>query len=260
MADYNSGLPIRSEADGVDEKVLVKLVDGQMGGSHQMAIDADRNAHVEMHGNEPDGTTDIVLQLSQEGRANPRGDYDVSTNTKPASIAQVLHARTASPAEANQTFRPTGVASSDGSNAKAADVAIRDEAGNAFTVDNPLPVTWVDSEGTEVNDYKATTDTAAASSDNHDYTVTTLKRLKLSQIQLSASGKCKAELQIEDGIAADTFTTKFVAFNSTANPNASIPVNENITVAAGVRVRVIMTNLDNAAQNLYSTICGHEIT
>jgi hypothetical protein len=43
MADYNSGLPIRSEADGVDEKVLVKLVDGQMGGSNQMRIDADNN-------------------------------------------------------------------------------------------------------------------------------------------------------------------------------------------------------------------------
>ena len=34
---------------------------------------------------------------------------------------------------------------------------------------------------------------------------------------------------------------------------------EPITVATGVRVRVIRTNLDNQPQDLYSTISGHEV-
>lgn len=259
MSDFASSLPIRSESDGDDAKVVVKLVDGQVGGSNQMRIDADNNAHVEMHGNKPDGTTDVVQQLSEEGRPNGRGDYDASTNTKPASTAQILHARTASPAEANQTFRPTGVASSDGSNAKAADVAIRDEAGNAFTTTNPLPVTFVDSEGSEVNDYATASALAPAAVSTHDYTVTAGKSLKLSQILASGSGRLKAEIAVETGVATGIFTSKFVGFNSTANPNLQFPVNENITVAAGVKVRVSLTNRDLSAQDVYSTICGHEI-
>lgn len=259
MSDYASGLPIRSESDGVDEKVVVKIVDGSVGGSNQMQIDADKNAHVEMHGNKPDGTTDVVHQLSEEGRSNGRGDYNASTNTKPASAAQILHARTASPAEADQTFRPTGVASSV-DNAKCADVAMRDEAGNPFTADNPLPVAFVDNEGSEVNDYATAAAVVAAATSNHDYTVTAAMRLKLSQIIASGSGRIKVLVQIETGVASGIFTTKFVSFNSTANPQCIIPVNENITVAAGIKVRVSIINRDLQAQDVYSTICGHEIT
>jgi hypothetical protein len=38
---------------------------------------------------------------------------------------------------------------------------------------------------------------------------------------------------------------------------SAIPV---ITVAAGVKVRVKMTNKDLLPQDLYSTICGTEVT
>lgn len=259
MADYNSGLPIRSEADGVDEKVIVKIVDGQMGGSNQLQIDADQNAHVEMHGNRADDNADVVMRLSESGHPNGNGDYHADDNSDPASAALILHDRAATPDKTNQNFRPTGVASSDGSNAKAQDVAIRDEDGNAFTTSNPLPVTLVDSEGTEVNDYNASSATAAAASANHDYTVTALKTLKASQISCSASGRAKFQVQVEDGVASDVFETKFVKFNSTANPNCDFDVKELISVAAGVRVRVVKTNLDNQAQDLYSTISGHEI-
>lgn len=260
MSDYNSSLPVRSESDGVDEKVIVKIVDGTTGGTNQMSVDADKNAHVEMHGNKPTTGADVAQLLTEEGRTTNRGDYNATTNTKPSSVAQILHARAASPAETDQTFRPTGVASTDGTNAKAADVAIRDETGNPFTADNPLPVTFVDSEGTEVNDYATAASVAANATSNHDYTVTAAKRLKLSQILVSATGKMKVEVQIETGVATGIFGSKFVSFNSTANPMVTIPVNENITVAAGVKVRVTITNRDLQAQDVYSTICGHEIT
>ena len=55
------------------------------------------------------------------------------------------------------------------------------------------------------------------------------------------------------------FTTKLVQFNSTATPNMSIAISSPISVAAGVRVRVIRTNKDNQAQDLYSTILGQEV-
>lgn len=258
MADYNSGLPIRSEADGVDEKVIVKIVDGTPGGSNQMSVDSDKNAHVELHGNNPAGA-DVVQVLTEEGRGTDRGDYDVTTNTKPSSTGMIAHSRQASPDETHQTFRPTGVASSDGSNAKALDVAMRDESGNAFTTSNPLPVTYVDSEGTEINAYNTTAAVAALASTNHDYTVTVGKTLKLSQVRVSGSGKLKAVVAVETGVATDVFTTTFVDFNSTSSPGIGFPINENISVAAGVRVRVTITNRDLQSQDVYSTICGHEI-
>lgn len=259
MADYNSGLPIRSEADGVDEKVLVKLVDGQMGGSNQMRIDSDNNAHAEMHGNRADDGEDVVMRLSESGHPNGNGDYHADDNSDPASAAVILHDRTASPDETHQNFRPTGVASSDGSNAKAADVAIRDESGNAFTTSNPLPVTFVDSEGDEINDYNTDDAVPASNSSNHDYTVTALKTLKLSRVEASGAARAKFELQVETGVATNVFSTKFVKHNSTSEPNVSFDVKELITVAAGVRVRLIRTNRDNQASDLYSTISGHEI-
>lgn len=258
MADYNSGLPIRSEADGVDEKVIVKIVDGQAGGSNQMTVDSDKNAKVGVYGDNPAGA-DTALKLSELGHVNTDGDYDATNNSDPASNAIILHDRVASPTAADQNFRPTGVASTDGSNAYVLDVGIRDEAGNAFTTSNPLPVTLVDSEGTEVNNYLTSAAVAANASVNHDYTVTALKTLKLAQINCTASGKAKFEVQTETAVASGVFNTKFVQFNSTANPNCMFDVKELISVAAGVRVRVIRTNKDNQAQDLYSTISGHEI-
>lgn len=261
MADYNSGLPIRSEADGTDEKVHVKIKGNPTGvgaATNEAIVDNDKNLHEETHGNKPDGS-DVVALMSEEGFQNSNGDYNAVTNTRPSSQALILHDRVAAPAEADQNFRPTGVASSDGSNAKAMDVALRDESGNAFTTSNPLPVTLVDSEGSEINDYNASSGTVAAATANHDYTVTALKTLKAAQISCSASGKAKFQVMVETGVATGIFTTKFVKFNSTANPNCDFDIKELITVAAGVKIRVAKTNLDNQAQDLYSTISGHEI-
>ncbi len=66
------------------------------------------------------------------------------------------------------------------------------------------------------------------------------------------------EIQVETGVATGVFLTKFVQFNSTADTNMEVVLTDSISVAAGVRVRVIMTNRENQAQDLYSTICGTE--
>jgi hypothetical protein len=255
MADYNSGLPVRSEADGVDEKVIVKVIDGTPGGSNQMSVDSDKNAHVEIHGNDPAGV-DRVVRTSEIGALTPDGVYDVANNTKPGNAGIIASTRNATPSDTTQTQRITSVTSGT---VRALDVSMHDEDGNPFSATNPLPVTSVDSEGVEVNDYNTAASVAAGASSNHDYTVTAATTLKLSQIWAAASGKMKIEVRIETAVASGVFNTKFVGFNSTAGTNIEIPIKENISVAAGVRVRIIRTNKDNQAQDLYSTISGHEI-
>lgn len=256
MSDINSSLPVRSEADGADQRVQVKVVDKTSPGSQQMTVDTDSNAHVESHGNDPAGV-DRVLRLSELGALTPDGVYDVANNTKPGNVGIIGHTRNASPGDVQQGLRLTAIRNST---VTALDVSLYDELGAPFTVDNPLPVTSVDSEGAEVNDYNTASAVAAAGVSNHDYTVTALMRLKLSGVRAAASGRAKIEVQIESGVGTNSFATKAVAFNSTSEPNIWIPFVENITVAAGVRVRVIRTNRDLTAQDLYSTIMGHEIT
>lgn len=132
-------------------------------------------------------------------------------------------------------------------------------AGANVTAANPVPVTIEDVPGTHINDYKDATSIAANASDNHDYTVTAGKTLHLQQLEASASGKAKMVVSVETGVATGVFNTVFVQFNSTATPNMSIHIDDDILVAAGVRVRVVMTNRDNQAEDLYSTICGFEV-
>lgn len=127
----------------------------------------------------------------------------------------------------------------------------------AISESNPLPVELAIA-GTPVNDPKDATAIAGAATDNHDYTVTALKSLHLTQIESSSSGKAKMEIFIETGVATGVFVSKWVKFNSVSSPSMSVVLSAPITVAAGVRVRVAMSNLDKQAQDLYSTVSGHE--
>lgn len=150
--------------------------------------------------------------------------------------------------------------------AGAAAVNIQD-GGNSLTVDGTVAATqsgtWsVTSSfiptGTAINDYNLGSAVAAAATSNHDYTVTAAKTLYLNEIEASGSGKMKIEVQTETGSGTGVFNTKFVQFNSTAAPNMSIAIRNAVSVVAGAKVRIIRTNLDGSAQNLYSSICGQE--
>lgn len=255
MADVELGLPVRSEADGTDARVQVKIVDKTSPGSQQMTVDTDSNAHVETHGNDPTGV-DRVVRLSELGAMTPDGMYDVANNTKPGNVGLVGHTRNATPGDVNQNLRLTAIRNSS---VTALDVSLYDELGAPFSASNPLPVTSVDSEGAEINDYNTAAAVVAAAVANHDYTVTALKTLKISGIHVSASDRIKIEVAVESAVGSNTFTSKFVYFTTAAKLNEYIPINENIAVAAGVRVRVIRTNRSLLAQDVYSTICGHEI-
>lgn len=249
MADYNSGLPIRSEADGVDERVHVKIVDGTTP-SQRATVDTDGNVHIEVHGNDPTAA-DKVLRLSELGSASVDGVYHATNNTDPSNAGVIAHTRGATPADADQIKRVTAISNST---VHALDISLHDAAGAAFSDSNPLPVYVAADPGTEVQNY-STAVVAAAGTSNHSYSVPT-GTFELLKVWAAASGKMKIEVQWStDGSA---FTTLAVGFNSTANPNIDLLLSApyNLAGSATSSIRVIRTNADNQSQSLYSTVIG----
>ena len=259
--DIDSQLPVRSVADGDDERVLVKIQDGaDPGGVDKTAEVSEKKVHIRNFSKDSDGNDQEML-LSQEGHVVTNGDYDATDNKRPASSAEILHDRTApatQPGEADQNFRPTGVSYDDGvKTVNSADVAIRDEDGVPFSKSNPLPVAIEESEGDEIHVHKETaTKITKNNSEDHEYTSVAPEEFELEQWGISASGYMKGELQVETGVSTGVFESKDVLFNSTAQPNAEKTFKRPIKVATGVKVKIIMTNLDNQSQALYSFMNG----
>jgi len=124
---------------------------------------------------------------------------------------------------------------------------------------NPVPVYVTGAVATnEVNDYDTAAGVAAAGTDNHDYTVTASSTLLLKQILASASGKMKVELQV--GPVA-SLVSKAVFFNSTSHPDIEVTFAQPIEVpdTSTGTVRIIRTNREASAQDVYSTIIGSEV-
>jgi hypothetical protein len=126
----------------------------------------------------------------------------------------------------------------------------------AINADGSINVVPQEDAGTEVVDYDTASAVAGAATSNHDVLFT--NGGKLYQVQASASGKMKIEVQIETGSATNTFDTVGVQFNSTANPNCDFQLAKYAAIPTGARVRVIRTNKEGSAQDLYSTIVGIE--
>lgn len=256
MADYDSGLPIRTEADGTDERVHVKIVDGTNPAVNQTKVDSDKNLHVELHGDD-EGGVDRVVELSESGNVALDGEYDGTNNTNPSTTALMAHDRQGT--STDRTHQDKRVTAVDGEgDSICLDVSLHDEAGQYYDADNPLPVTLEESEGDEINDYQTSASVPKNNSVTHDYTVTAGKTFVGDQAWITGSGKLKVEVQVETGVGAGTYDTKFVAFNSTANPNIEIPLLKRCKVAAGVKVRIELTNRDNQPQDVYSTLTGVE--
>lgn len=287
MADYNSSLPVRTEADA-DERIQSKLVDYTTP-TQGATIDADGNLHIELHGNDPAGT-DVVVKLAEDGSVIVGGVYSASDNTEPATIGVVAQERnaTADPTRQNQQVTAVrGTTAStvvsldvalhdsageviDGSNPLSVDIAsitgtdglnvnIFDSEGDAFSLSNPLPVTITSaSPGDALVDYNTTASVAKDATTTHTYTVPAATTLRLTRIQASASGKIKVE--VKTGASGGT-VTRFVGFNSTANPNIDFAIDaEALELAATEVVEIVITNRDNLAQDVYSTSVGELIS
>jgi hypothetical protein len=132
-------------------------------------------------------------------------------------------------------------------------------AGADVTSLNPVPVTIVSTVlGTNVNKYNTTVNVAANGTTNHNYAVTASKTFTGKFFWASASGKIRADVQTSpDGT---TFTTFWTGFNSTSDPNISINLDLlSITdTGTGATIRIVITNRDLAAFDVFSTISGVE--
>ncbi len=278
MADYPSSLPIRTETSG---DAAVKIVDGTIT-SQALSVDSSGKVTTKINdgaGNSLASSTTAPVGTEQAliTRNIPSGTQTISGTvaaTQSGNWSQRLQdgAGNNITSQANGAQRALDVGVNvagvqiDPRSIRAltsADIVtanIKDSSGASFSASNPLPVSISsDVAGIEVSSYQTNASIAASATSNHDYTVTALKTLILTQIIASASGKAKIEMQAETGVATNVFTTIAVLFNSTSNPNMEVSFKSPRQIAAGVRVRVIRTNLDKAAQDLYSTILGQEV-
>ena len=124
----------------------------------------------------------------------------------------------------------------------------------AINTDGSINVKMSDRSGTEIDDFDLGSAIASDATDNHDYVTT--GAFRLTQVHVSASSAMKAEVQIETGAATGVFDTLAVMFTTESDLNYSFVLKSPKLVVSGARVRVIRTNLDNQAQDLYSTILG----
>ena len=125
----------------------------------------------------------------------------------------------------------------------------------AVNADGSINVVIGGSAGTKVHDYATATPGAGASA-NNDYTVVGTT-FELSRVEWSGSGKMKVEVQVGPVAGLVTkavgFTEKDTKDYIEFNPVLVVPVTGTGTV------RVIMTNRQGAATDVYSTIMGTDI-
>lgn len=239
--DYKSSQPVRSEADGQDARVQVKIVDKTNPGTQSMTVDTDANAHVEMHGNNPTGA-DVVMRLSEEGAPNGDGIYNVTTNTIPQTSGITAQTRNASYSDSRQVERPTAIRGVTAATTVSLDVSIHDEAGEAFSPTNPLPVYMANIEaGVPIHTYAATAAAIVSGTPQTiTYTVATAT-LHLKKLVISASGACK--IQVFTGNST-TPTQRYTLFNSESNRNVFLDIPPNFDVAVADVIAVTFTSLE----------------
>lgn len=251
--DNTYGLAVRSQADGSDARVHVKIVDKTSPTTQQMTVDTDSNAHVESHGNNPTGA-DTVLLLSEEGAPNTDGVYDATHNTIPSTSQTVVSTRNATVDKTKQNLRQTGI---QNGTVIAADVSLYDENGAPFTQTNPLPVSIQNAEtGTPVHLFESTTTPVAVGTPQSMSMAALVAALTLKQLTLSASSKTKFTIfRGPSGSPVQMYTV----FNSEANPTIIVPVPSNCVLAIGEILTVTCTSempTGTTAYTAYATVEG----
>lgn len=275
MADYDSSLPIRTEANG---DAAVKIVDGTVT-SQTLTIDASGRLVTKIQdsaGNNLDSTGN-ALHISDGGGsltvdATNLDIRDLDSAQDSVEAVQATHDNLNLNANLQvgdadvANGNPVPVSDAGGSlTVDANNLDIRDlthvsdsvKVGDgtdllAVNTDGSINVVVQEDTGTEIVNYDTSAAVAAGASDNHDWTSAAAS--KLYQVYASASGKMKIEIQIETGAATNTFNTIAVGFNSASDNNIDVNLAKYAAVPNGARVRVIRTNRDNQAMDVYSTI------
>lgn len=274
MADFNSSLPVRTETNG---DLAVKIVDKTIT-SQALAIDANGLISAKLS----DGSGNAIT--SQASGAQQALDVQIlvagvvkdPTQIRALTSADVVSAKIQDAAGTGITSTLQGAKQSldvaivnpsgtivDPTQTRALiystdNIAIKGATGNQLVVnaDGSINVS-TDVAGAPAVSYNTAATVAAGGTSNHDYTVTAGKTFKFLGFHASASGRMKVEVQLETAAASGVFNTKFVVISS-ADAKISEEVFSNIEQVAGAKVRIIRTNLDKSAMDVYSTIEGSE--
>lgn len=112
--------------------------------------------------------------------------------------------------------------------------------------------------GTEIHDYDTAAAVASDATSNHDYTVTGTTFF-LKSVIVSGSGNVKAEIQV--GPVASLASKAVVFLNGRQGDTKQVDFNPPLEVPATSTgtVRVIRTNRQGAAADVYSTIIGSDV-
>lgn len=226
MADYNSILPVKTASNG---DVVVKLVD--TGGANILAIDSSGRISADINDISAGvQSNDVIVTLDGE-------TVELAASTAIIGKVYITDGTEDAAVDANNSLQ------------------VNQRSGDVWKVE----ISGAASTG-EVHDYNTAAAVAAGAISNHDYTVTALKTLLWRQVLVSASDRFKAEFQVETGVGTGIYTTFAVMFGTGATGEmVDVTFSKPKEVAAGVKARVIRTNRDNQALDLYSTIIGEEI-
>jgi hypothetical protein len=274
MADFNSSMPVRTQTAG---DVVIKVADATVT-SQQLTVNSDGSVNITDNGGSltVDGSVTVSatnLDIRDLTFAADKVDASGSTVELGATTLAALESVTVQNGAGGSAVNIQDGGNSitvDGSvTVSATDLDIRDLSHSQDSVkigdgtdflevnaDGSINVIPQADVGTLVVNYDTSAAVAAGATDNHDLLFTNAG--KLYQVLASASGKLKAEIQIETGSATGVFNTVCVRFNSTANPDCDMELVKYATIPAGARVRVIRTNKDTQAMDVYSTIVAVE--
>ena len=127
------------------------------------------------------------------------------------------------------------------------------------TETTPLYVYQVNSivSGYEVHSYDTQSALASDTADNHDYAVTG-SNFMLKQVLVSSSGACKIEVQTGPVASLATIAVGFIPKHG-GSWEWTLAVAKEVPVASTGTCRVIRTNREGAAQDVYSTIIGNDV-
>jgi hypothetical protein len=133
----------------------------------------------------------------------------------------------------------------------------KDNNANAET--NPLYVYQVNTvvSGSEIHDYDTSAAVASDTSDNHDYTASNTTFF-LKSVIVAGSGNIKAEIQT--GPIASLATDAVIFLNGKEGDTKQVVFDPAIEVTGvSPTVRVIRTNRQGSATDVYSTIIGNDV-
>ncbi len=224
--DFDSALPIRTELHG---DVVTRLMDATASGN-LLAINSDGSINVS--GIDASGINIRPLSSGTDSVSFAATDLDIRDLVSGTDKVGAILQGSSGTYVTVDTFGSVQVKQRPG---ESWNVQIASAASNA-----------------EINSYSAT-GVNKNQTTTHSYTVTGTTFL-LRQVLGAGSAKFKVEVQVPSG------TTKAVMFGTGATGQmVDITFANPIEAITGQVINVILTNRDNQAQNLYSTIIGEDL-